>query len=57
MAKTQFEKGFLAGQKAEAEVFLENLESLEGELRGVGWNPENSYIHLLKKDLKAFLDE
>ncbi|WP_405101575.1 hypothetical protein [Oceanobacillus sp. FSL H7-0719] len=53
----QYQKGYLDGQKAEAEVFLENLNALEYELNSVGWDDGHSYLHTLIKDIEKFLNE
>lgn len=56
MAKSkQYQQGFLDGQKAEAEVFLENLKALEDELNSVGWDGGESYLHTMIRDTEKFL--
>ncbi|MET3505536.1 hypothetical protein [Halalkalibacter oceani] len=58
MAKLkQYDKGFLDGQKAEAEAFLENLRALEEELNSVGWDGGHSYLHTMMEDFERFLSE
>lgn len=52
----QYDKGFQDGQLSEAEVFLENLQTLKDELNGVGYDANRSYINTLIADLEKFVD-
>lgn len=51
----QYDKGFLDGQLSEAEVFLENLQTLKDELNGVGYDSNRSFINTLIADLEKFV--
>ena len=53
----QYDKGFLDGQLSEAEIFLENLQSLKDELNDVGWDSDRSFINTLMNDLEKFLND